>query len=95
MDRNLAHKISRVIEDKRNSVNNLIIAVFDIRRYRGIIDKLRQFGYRIHLTPDGNILNSVRYRSGGALTNSKVLISLRKSRRFLVTEHYFENKPLY
>lgn len=44
---------------------------------------------------DGDILNGVRYRSDGATTNSLVLRSQSRTRRFLVTEHYFDNKPLY
>lgn len=44
---------------------------------------------------DGDILNGVRYRSDGATTNSLVLRSISKTRRFLITEHYFENQPSY
>lgn len=44
---------------------------------------------------DGDVLNGVRYRSDGATTNSLVIRSSTKTRRFLTTEHYFENQPQY
>lgn len=44
---------------------------------------------------DGDLLNGVRYRKDGATTNSLVLRAVSQTRRFVVTEHYFDNKPQY
>lgn len=44
---------------------------------------------------DGELLNGVRYRAGGAATHSFVTRSATGTRRFIVTEHYFEGKPQY
>jgi len=44
---------------------------------------------------DGDLLNGVRYRPGGATTHSLVMRSASRTRRFLVTEHYFDNQPNY
>jgi len=44
---------------------------------------------------DGDLLNGVRYRAGGAATHSLVTRSATRTRRFIVTEHYFEGKPQY
>ena len=44
---------------------------------------------------DGDVLNGVAYRSDGASTHSMVLRSLTGTRRFIVTDHYFENNPTY
>ena len=39
---------------------------------------------------DGDILNGVAYRGDGATTHSLVLNNKSKTRRFVVTEHYFD-----
>jgi fructose-1,6-bisphosphatase II len=44
---------------------------------------------------DGDLLNGVRYRKDGATTHSLVMRSSTKTRRFIVTEHYFEGEPKY
>lgn len=44
---------------------------------------------------DGDLLNGVRYRNDGATTHSLVLRSSSRTRRFLVTEHYFNKQPSY
>ena len=44
---------------------------------------------------DGDLLNGVRFRSDGATTHSLVLRSQSLTRRFIVTEHYFEDQPSY
>ncbi len=44
---------------------------------------------------DGDLLNGVNYRADGATTHSLVLRSKTKTKRFIVTEHYFEDNPLY
>lgn len=44
---------------------------------------------------DGDILNGVRFRKDGATTNSLVLRSSSRTRRYIVTEHYFNNQPNY
>lgn len=44
---------------------------------------------------DGDLLNGVRYRKDGATTNSLVLRAISQTRRFVVTEHYFDNQPQY
>lgn len=44
---------------------------------------------------DGDMLNGVRYRADGATTHSLVMRSASRTRRFIVTEHYFEENPDY
>lgn len=44
---------------------------------------------------DGDLLNGVRYRPDGATTHSLVLRSATLTRRFIVTEHYFDGEPKY
>lgn len=44
---------------------------------------------------DGDMLNGVRYRADGASTHSLVMRSATRTRRFVVTEHYFEENPDY
>ena len=44
---------------------------------------------------DGDMLNGVRYRADGATTHSLVMRSASRTRRFIVTEHYFEDNPDY
>lgn len=44
---------------------------------------------------DGDLLNGVRFRSDGATTHSLVLRSASRTRRFIVTEHYFDENPDY
>ena len=44
---------------------------------------------------DGDVLNGVCYRSDGATTHSLVIRSKSRTRRFIVTEHYFEDNPVY
>jgi len=44
---------------------------------------------------DGDVLNGVCYRSDGATTHSLVLRSRSRTRRFIVTEHYFHENPVY
>jgi fructose-1,6-bisphosphatase II len=44
---------------------------------------------------DGDVLNGVCYRADGATTHSLVMRSKTKTRRFIVTEHYFEDNPIY
>jgi len=44
---------------------------------------------------DGDVLNGVCYRSDGATTHSLVMRSKSRTRRFIVTEHYFEDNPVY
>ena len=44
---------------------------------------------------DGEMLNGVRYRKDGATTHSLVLRSLSRTRRFIVTEHFFHDNPQY
>ncbi len=44
---------------------------------------------------DGDLLQGVRYRPDGATTHSLVMRSVSKTRRFIVTEHFFEDKPQY
>lgn len=44
---------------------------------------------------DGDLLNGVRYRRDGATTHSFAVRSRTKTRRFIVTEHYFEENPEY
>jgi fructose-1,6-bisphosphatase II len=44
---------------------------------------------------DGDLLNGVRYRPDGATTHSLVMRSKTKTRRFIVTDHFFEGKPEY
>lgn len=44
---------------------------------------------------DGDLLNGVRFRKNGATTNSLVLRSSSRTRRYIVTEHYFNNQPNY
>jgi len=42
---------------------------------------------------DGDVLNGVCFRPGGATTHSLVMRSKTKTRRFIVTEHCFDDKP--
>lgn len=42
---------------------------------------------------DGDLLNGVRYRPDGATTHSLVMRSASGTRRFIVTEHYFDDEP--
>jgi fructose-1,6-bisphosphatase II len=44
---------------------------------------------------DGELLNGVRYRKDGATTNSMVMRSWTRTRRFIITEHYFGENPEY
>lgn len=44
---------------------------------------------------DGDLLNGVRYRSDGATTNSLVMRSASRTRRYIVTEHFFDGQPKY
>ena len=44
---------------------------------------------------DGDVLNGVCYRSDGATTHSLVIRSKTRTRRFIVTEHWFEDNPMY
>ncbi|UCC44432.1 MAG: class II fructose-bisphosphatase [Candidatus Zixiibacteriota bacterium] len=44
---------------------------------------------------DGDMLNGVRYRSDGATTHSVVMRLPSRTRRFIVTEHYFTDNPDY
>lgn len=44
---------------------------------------------------DGDLLNGVRYRPDGATTHSLVLRSSSGTRRFIITEHYFDEKPQF
>lgn len=44
---------------------------------------------------DGDLLNGVRYRNDGATTHSLVMRAKTKTRRFMITEHYFKDQPLY
>lgn len=44
---------------------------------------------------DGDLLNGVHFRAGGAATHSLVTRSTSRTRRFIATEHYFEGKPQY
>lgn len=44
---------------------------------------------------DGDLLNGVRYRQDGATTHSLVMRSKSRTRRFIVTDHFFEGKPIY
>ena len=44
---------------------------------------------------DGEILNGVRYRRDGATTHSLVMRSTSRTRRFIFTEHFFEENPEY
>jgi len=44
---------------------------------------------------DGDVLNGVLYRSNGATTHSMVLRSKTGTRRLIVTDHFFEENPIY
>ncbi|MEW5795176.1 MAG: class II fructose-bisphosphatase [Candidatus Zixiibacteriota bacterium] len=44
---------------------------------------------------DGDVLNGVCYRSDGATTHSMVMRSRTRTRRFIVTEHCFDDNPTY
>lgn len=44
---------------------------------------------------DGDLLNGVLYRTNGASTHSMVLRSKTGTRRLIVTDHFFEEKPIY
>lgn len=44
---------------------------------------------------DGDLLNGVRYRVDGATTHSLVLRSASLTRRFIITEHYFDQSPKF
>ncbi len=44
---------------------------------------------------DGDLLNGVRYRPDGATTHSLVLRSASFTRRFIITEHYFDQEPQF
>lgn len=44
---------------------------------------------------DGDVLNGVCYRPGGATTHSLVMRSKTRTRRFIVTEHFFGDSPEY
>ncbi len=44
---------------------------------------------------DGDTLNGVRYRANGATTHSVVMRLASRTRRFIVTEHYFSDDPSY
>jgi len=44
---------------------------------------------------DGDVLNGVCYHADGATTHSLVIRSKTRTRRFIVTEHWFEDKPTY
>jgi fructose-1,6-bisphosphatase II len=44
---------------------------------------------------DGDVLNGVCYRADGATTHSLVIRSRTRTRRFIVTEHWFEDNPMY
>jgi len=44
---------------------------------------------------DGDVLNGVSLRDDGAITHSLVLHSGTRKRRFIVTEHYFEDNNVY
>jgi len=44
---------------------------------------------------DGDVLNGVLYRNNGATTHSMVLRSKTGTRRLIVTDHFFEENPIY
>lgn len=44
---------------------------------------------------DGDVLNGVCYHSNGATTYSLVVRLKSRTRRFIVTEHWFEDNPTY
>lgn len=44
---------------------------------------------------DGDMLNGVRYRSNGATTHSVVVRLATRTKRYIVTEHYFTDNPRY
>lgn len=44
---------------------------------------------------DGDMLNGVRYRADGATTHSVVMRLSSRTRRYIVTEHYFSDNPRY
>ena len=44
---------------------------------------------------DGDVLNGVCYRGDGATTHSMVMRSKSRTRRFIVTEHFFDESPVY
>ena len=44
---------------------------------------------------DGDVLNGVCYHADGATTHSLVIRSKTRTRRFVVTEHSFEDNPTY
>lgn len=44
---------------------------------------------------DGDLLNGVLYRNTGASTHSMVLRSKTGTRRLIVTDHFFEENPIY
>ena len=44
---------------------------------------------------DGDVLNGVCYGPGGATTHSLVIRSKTRTRRFIVAEHCFDDKPTY
>ncbi len=44
---------------------------------------------------DGDLLNGVAYRADGATTHSLVVRSKSRTRRYIVTEHFFDDSPEY
>ena len=44
---------------------------------------------------DGDLLQGVRYRRDGATSHSLIMRSASRTRRFMVTEHYFDDRPQY
>jgi len=44
---------------------------------------------------DGDMLNGVRYRADGATTHSVVMRQSTRTKRYIVTEHFFDYNPEY
>ncbi|NTU60224.1 MAG: class II fructose-bisphosphatase [Deltaproteobacteria bacterium] len=44
---------------------------------------------------DGDLLEGVKFRKGGARTNSIVMRSFSRTIRYIQADHYFDHKPVY
>ncbi len=69
----------------------------DLKRIYNTTDLVRGDNVMFAATgvTDGDVLNGVCYRQNGATTHSLVMRSKSKTRRFIVTEHFFDDNPVY
>jgi len=83
--------------DKEEAEHAGQLGVQDMRKVFRARDLVRSDNVMFAATgvTDGDLLNGVVYRPDGATTHSLVVSSKSRTRRFIVTEHFFEDSPLY